>query len=58
MKKTGNRPSGQETGLLMHTQDEWWVILEFEEIGYVKDDEKKNSMPTNSSHLTDKAPNR
>ncbi|MCX6869124.1 MAG: DUF2167 domain-containing protein [Verrucomicrobia bacterium] len=41
LKKTGNRPSGQETGLLMHTQDEWWVILEFEEIGYVKDDEKK-----------------
>lgn len=41
LKKTGNRPSGQETGLLMHTQDEWWVILEFEETGYVKDDEKK-----------------
>lgn len=41
LKKTGNRPSGEETGLLMHTQDEWWVILEFEEIGYVKDDEKK-----------------
>ena len=41
LKKTGNRPSGQETGLLMHTRDEWWVILGFEEIGYVKDDEKK-----------------
>lgn len=41
LKRTGNRPSGEETGLLMHTQDEWWVILEFEEIGYVKDDEKK-----------------
>jgi len=42
LKMTGNRPSGEETGLLMHTQDEWWVILEFEEIGYVKDDEKKD----------------
>ena len=41
LKRTGDRPSGEETGLLMHTQDEWWVILEFEEIGYVKDDEKK-----------------
>jgi len=41
LKRTGNRPSGEETGILMQTQDEWWVILEFEEIGYVKDDEKK-----------------
>ena len=40
LKMTGNRPSGEETGLLMHTQDEWWVILEFDAIGYVKDDEK------------------
>lgn len=40
LKMTGNRPSGEETGLLMHTQDEWWVILEFDDIGYVKDDEK------------------
>ncbi|MFM8878199.1 MAG: DUF2167 domain-containing protein, partial [Verrucomicrobiota bacterium] len=42
LKATGNRPSGQETGLLMHTHGEWWVILEFEEIGYVKDDEKSD----------------
>ena len=26
----------------MHTHGEWWVILEFEEIGYVKDDEKSD----------------
>lgn len=42
LKATGNRPSGQETGLLMHTRGEWWVILEFDEIGYVKDDEKSD----------------
>ena len=42
LKATGNRPNGQETGLLMHARDAWWVILEFEEIGYVKDDEKKD----------------
>ncbi|MEY4691824.1 MAG: hypothetical protein RIT19_2149 [Verrucomicrobiota bacterium] len=42
LKATGNRPSGQETGLLMHTRAEWWVILEFDEIGYVKDDEKSD----------------
>ena len=42
LKMTGNRPSGEETGLLMHSEDKWWVILEFEEIGYVKDNEKKD----------------
>lgn len=42
LKATGNRPSGEETGLLMHTREKWWVVLEFEEIGYVKDDEKKD----------------
>jgi len=42
LKATGNRPSGEETGLLMHVRDRWWVILEFDDIGYVKDDEKKD----------------
>lgn len=42
LKATGNRPSGEESGLLMHVRDRWWVILEFDEIGYVKDDEKKD----------------
>jgi len=36
----GNRSSGRELGLIQHTEDKWWVVFEFDDVGYVKDDEK------------------
>jgi len=42
LRLTGNNPDGDETGLLQSKKDEWWVIFQFEEIGYVKDDEKND----------------
>lgn len=39
---TGNRPDGDETGILQNRKEEWWVIFQFEDIGYVKDDEKND----------------
>ncbi len=29
-------------GILEHKQDGWWVVLQFDDIGYVKDDEKND----------------
>jgi len=40
MKKVGEPVSGRELGLLMPTNRQWSVIFEFNDIGYVKDDEK------------------
>lgn len=37
---SGNRSSGRELGVIENKQDGWWVIFEFDDIGYVKDDEK------------------
>ena len=40
MKAMGEPTSGQEMGLLSPTNEDWSVIFEFNDIGYVKDDEK------------------
>ena len=40
MKASGEPTSGREQGLLMPTNDHWSVIFEFDDVGYVKDDEK------------------
>lgn len=36
----GNRSTGKELGVIENKKDGWWVIFEFDDIGYVKDDEK------------------
>lgn len=36
----GNRTDGSELGVLEHKADRWWVVFEFDDVGYVKDDEK------------------
>lgn len=39
----GNRVRKDEVlGLLEHSTDSWWVVFEFDDAGYVKDDDKKN----------------
>ena len=40
MKASGEPTSGNELGLLMPTNDQWSVIFEFDDVGFVKDDEK------------------
>ena len=40
MEKRGDEVSGQELGLLRNTNGDWAVYFEFEDIGYVKDDDK------------------
>jgi uncharacterized membrane-anchored protein len=40
MKASGEPTSGSELGLLMPTNEGWSVIFEFNDVGYVKDDEK------------------
>ena len=40
MKASGEPSSGREQGLLMPTNEHWSVIFEFDDVGYVKDDEK------------------
>ncbi len=42
LRMTGNHPEGDETGLLRSETNRWWVIFQFEDIGYVKDDEKND----------------
>lgn len=42
LEMTGNEPDGDETGALINKNDDWWVIFEFDEIGYVKDDDKND----------------
>jgi uncharacterized membrane-anchored protein len=37
-----NVPSGEEVGLLTSPKSGWFVIFEFADVGYVKDDEKKS----------------
>lgn len=36
----GNRSAGRELGLIENTKAGWWVVIEFDEVGFVKDDEK------------------
>jgi uncharacterized membrane-anchored protein len=40
MKAYGEPVSGRELGLIMPTNSEWSVIFEFNDVGYVKDDDK------------------
>lgn len=40
LEMTGNTTDGSEIGTLEHKEEGWWVIFEFQDIGYVKDDEK------------------
>lgn len=42
MEMTGNPPSDQEVGLIAPTDEgkTWFVVLEYNEVGYVKDDDK------------------
>ncbi|MFM7103223.1 MAG: DUF2167 domain-containing protein [Verrucomicrobiota bacterium] len=42
LQLSGNRPSGDELGVLVNLTNQWWVVFEFDEVGYVKDDEKKD----------------
>ncbi|MFO1476959.1 MAG: DUF2167 domain-containing protein [Verrucomicrobiota bacterium] len=40
LKMSGEPVSGGELGMLSPTNDEWTVMFEFDDVGYVKDDEK------------------
>lgn len=40
LKRSGEPVSGNEMGLIVSTNQPWSVIFEFDDIGYVKDDEK------------------
>ena len=40
MKKSGEPVSGDEMGLIVPTNANWSVIFEFNDVGYVKDDDK------------------
>lgn len=40
LKMWGNLVGGAEDGLIMHEDEGWSVVFEFEDVGYVKDDEK------------------
>ena len=37
---SGNRSTGKELGVIENKAAGWWVIFEFDDVGYVKDDEK------------------
>ena len=37
----GNHVENRDVlGMVEHAEDKWWVVFEFDEVGYVKDDEK------------------
>lgn len=42
MEMTGNPPSGRELGVIMPAEEgkNWFLLFEYDEVGYVKDDEK------------------
>ena len=40
LKMWGNLVGGDEEGLIMHEDKGWSVVFEFDDVGYVKDDEK------------------
>lgn len=42
LKETGNLTDGSEQGTIIKIKDDWFVVFEFEDSGYVKDDEKAN----------------
>jgi uncharacterized membrane-anchored protein len=40
---SGNRVDADEImGMIEHVGDKWWVVFQFEEVGYVKDDDKND----------------
>lgn len=41
MELTENIPSGQEVGFLAPDSGGWFIVFEFDNVGYVKDDEKE-----------------
>ncbi len=45
MKAMGEPTSGQELGLLSPTNEDWSVIFEFNQVGYIKDDDKDKLDP-------------
>lgn len=40
MEMMGNPTTGQETGFLAPRSQDWFLVFEFESVGYVKDDDK------------------
>jgi uncharacterized membrane-anchored protein len=40
LERSGSTPDGNELGIVQNLKDEWVIIFEFDDIGYVKDDEK------------------
>ncbi len=42
MTAMGNLNTDMEVGTLMQMEEGWFVVFEFDEVGYVKDDEKDN----------------
>ncbi len=45
MEQMGNPASGTEVGTIAPENDDWFLVFEFDEIGYVKDDEKDQLDP-------------
>jgi len=42
LKASGEPISGQEVGTIISTNEDWSVMFDFSDVGYVKDDEKNN----------------
>jgi uncharacterized membrane-anchored protein len=42
LKLTQNSTDGEQLGVLLNKEEDWWVLFEFEDIGYVKDDDKND----------------
>ena len=40
LERMGNPSSQRELGMVLHTQDDWFVVFEYDDSGHVKDDEK------------------
>lgn len=40
-----NPPSGREVGLIINIPEDWFVVFQFDDIGYVKDDERGSLDP-------------
>ena len=46
LETTGNIPTGDETGIISPEDFDWWVLFRFNDVGYVKDDEKDDIDPS------------
>ncbi|MBX7057579.1 MAG: DUF2167 domain-containing protein [Leptospirales bacterium] len=40
LEAMGNPPTDRELGLAMRTDADWFIVFEFDEVGYVRDDER------------------